>query len=258
MTYDPVGRVAVPGSERVLLEVRQPFSNHKGGQLAFGPDGFLYIGLGDGGSGGDPYENAQNKNVLLGKILRIDVDRPTVDRPYGIPVDNPFAAGGGRPEIFALGLRNPWRFSFDRETGRLFAGDVGQDEVEEIDIVVKGGNYGWNRMEGTQCYQPRVNCPREGFILPVAEYRHDEGVAVTGGFVYRGKTLPALQGLYVFGDFGTSTVWTIPATAAPGLRERTLLLPRSGLELSSFGEDAQGELYLLDLRGGIYRLVPAS
>jgi glucose/arabinose dehydrogenase len=257
MAFDPARRAALPGSERVLLEVPQPFSNHKGGQLAFGPDGYLYVGLGDGGSGGDPYGNGQNPTVLLGKILRLDVDGAAPGLAYGIPADNPFADGRGRAEIFALGLRNPWRFSFDRGTGRLFAGDVGQNEVEEVDLVVKGGNYGWNVMEGTQCYAPPRDCPRGGLIPPIAEYRHDEGVSITGGFVYRGAALPALRGRYVFGDFGAGTVWTIPAEGGAGLRARTELL-RSGLELSSFGEDAQAELYLLDLRGGVYRLVPAS
>jgi glucose/arabinose dehydrogenase len=257
MTYDPTRRAADPASEHILLEVPQPFSNHKGGQLVFGPDGYLYVGLGDGGSGGDPYGNGQNRNVLLAKILRLDVDHLSAGLAYGIPADNPFATGGGRPEIFAYGLRNPWRFSFDRATGRLFVGDVGQDAVEEVDIVTRGGNYGWNIMEGTQCYRPDRNCPTAGLLLPIAEYRHDEGNAVTGGYVYRGSALPGLQGHYLFGDFGAGTVWTIPAQDQPGLRTRTLLL-KSGLLLSSFGEDSHGELYLLDLKGGVYRLVPAS
>ena len=257
MTFDPERRAALPASEQVLLEVAQPFSNHKGGQLAFGPDGYLYVGLGDGGSGGDPQGNGQNPRTLLGKILRLDVDGEAPGLAYGIPPDNPFAGGGGRAEIFATGLRNPWRFSFDRETGRLFVADVGQDEVEEVDLVVKGGNYGWNVMEGTQCYLPPRDCARAGLLLPIAAYRHDEGVAITGGFVYRGNALRALRGQYVFGDFGSGTVWTILADGGAYLHPRALLL-RSGLELSSFGEDSKGELYLLDLRGGVYGLVPAS
>lgn len=266
LTYDPARRTADPASERILLEVAQPYSNHKGGQLAFGPDGFLYIGLGDGGSAGDPQGNGQNPDRLLGKLLRIDVDHPEAGREYGIPVDNPYFGAGdgharrGRPEIFALGLRNPWRFSFDRATGLLYAADVGQDTVEEVDIIVRGENYGWNVLEGTQCFRPARGCSRSGFVPPIAEYTHSEGNSITGGFVYRGRTLPALAGRYVFGDYGAGTVWTIaagPQTAGEGLRVRTVLL-NTGLALSSFGEDSRGELYLLDLRGGVYRLVPAS
>jgi glucose/arabinose dehydrogenase len=273
MTYDPARRGAAPASERVLLEVAQPYSNHKGGQLAFGPDGMLYVGLGDGGSGGDPHGNGQNAAQLLGKILRLDVDHPAPGLPYGIPPDNPFAAAQGgpnsayrpanRPEIFALGLRNPWRFSFDRETGLLYAADVGQDEIEEVDLIVRGGNYGWNVLEGTRCFRPSRDCPRAGFISPLAEYTHAEGISITGGFVYRGRALPALRGRYVFGDFGAGTVWTLPALDRTPLRDQAPLLDKTvllqtRLLLSSFGEDRQGELYLLDLRGGVYRLVPAS
>jgi glucose/arabinose dehydrogenase len=259
LSYDPARRVADPASERIVLEVPQPYSNHKGGQLAFGPDGFLYVGLGDGGSGGDPHGNGQNAWQLLGKILRLDVDHPSGGRAYGIPADNPFAAAqdGRRGEIFALGLRNPWRFAFDRESGLLYAADVGQDEVEEIDLIVNGGNYGWNVLEGTRCYRPDRNCPRAGFVAPIAEYTHAEGISVIGGFVYRGRALPGLRGRYLFGDFGSGIVWTIPAGPGEGLRERKELL-RTGFNLSSFGEDAAGEMYLLDLRGGVYRLVPAS
>jgi glucose/arabinose dehydrogenase len=259
LSYDPARRAADPASARVLLEVAQPYSNHKGGQLAFGPDGRLYVGLGDGGSAGDPHGNGQNAAVLLGKILRLDVDAPAAGLPYGIPPDNPFASArdGRRGEIYALGLRNPWRFSFDRETGLLYAGDVGQDEVEEVDLIVRGGNYGWNVLEGTRCFRPARDCPRAGMAPPIAEYTHAEGISITGGFVYRGRALPALRGRYVFGDYGAGTVWTLPAEAGAGLREKTVLL-RTRLALSSFGEDGQGELYLLDLQGGVYRLVPAS
>jgi glucose/arabinose dehydrogenase len=262
-TYDPARQAADPASERVLLEVSQPFSNHKGGQLAFGLDGFLYVGLGDGGSGGDPYGNGQNRDVLLAKILRLDVDSTSAGRAYGIPADNPFAGGGGRPEVFAYGVRNPWRFGFDRETGKLWLADVGQDRVEEVDVVTRGGNYGWNAMEGAECFRPARDCSRDGKIPPVAQYFHDEGISITGGFVYRGAAIPSLRGQYVFGDFGAGTVWTISAAAVDTLRAGALLpktvLLQSRLGLSSFGEDAQGELYLLDLyRGGVYRLVPAS
>jgi len=257
LSYDPARRAADPSSERVLLEVAQPYSNHKGGQLAFGPDGLLYVGLGDGGSGGDPHGNGQNATVLLGKILRLDIDAAV--QPYGIPPDNPYAAArdGSRHEIYALGLRNPWRFSFDRETGLLYAADVGQDEVEEVDLIVQGGNYGWNVLEGTHCFRPGRDCSRAGMVPPIAEYTHAEGISITGGFVYRGRALPDLRGRYVFGDYGAGTVWTIAAGPGAGLRGKTVLL-QSRLALSSFGEDSQGELYLLDLQGGVYRLVPAS
>ncbi len=263
--YDPARRAADPASHRVLLQIPQPYSNHKGGQMAFGPDGMLTIGLGDGGSGGDPHGNGQNRRTLLGKILRIDVDHPQGGLAYGIPEDNPFrgATDGSRPEIWAFGLRNPWRFSFDRATGDLYAADVGQDEVEEVDLIRKGGNYGWNIMEGSQCFLPSSGCSRTGLELPIAEYTHREGISITGGYVYRGQALPGLRGKYVFGDYGSGTVWTIP-TAGPAaasskadtLRPRTVLL-QSRLALASFGEDEAGELYLLDLAGGVYRLEPA-
>src|SRR6267142_6533183 len=184
VSADP--NVADPASAQVLLNVTQPpFTNHKGGQLAFGPDGFLYIGLGDGGSGGDPFGNGQSLQTLLGKMLRIDVDSTDPGLQYAIPADNPFAAGGGRPEIWAYGLRKPWRFSFERGTGRLFCGDVGQDKYEEIDILQSGGNFGWNVMEGMHCYNPASGCNKSGLILPIAEYDHNEGDAVIGGYVYK-------------------------------------------------------------------------
>ncbi len=235
-------------AERVLLTVEQPYRNHNGGMIAFGPDGLLYIGMGDGGSGGDPQNFAQDPDALLGKMLRIDVDG---GEPYGIPADNPFAEGGGRPEIFASGLRNPWRFSFDRETGELRAGDVGQNAIEEIDVIQRGGNYGWRRMEGTRCYEPSQGCRRDDLILPVAEYANGGGrCSVTGGYVYRGETVPALTGTYVYGDFCSGEIF--------GLRpEESTVLLDTGLSLASFGEDAAGELYVADLRGAVYRIVPA-
>jgi glucose/arabinose dehydrogenase len=191
------------GSELVMLEVNQPFANHNGGQLAFGDDGYLYIGLGDGGSEGDPFGNAQNRSSLLGKILRIDVDTFSAEEFYGIPADNPFAGNtlGYREEIYAYGLRNPWRFSFDRSGGTLWVGDVGQNREEEIDLVDKGKNYGWNVMEGTLCYSPSTGCNQTGLEPPVWEYSHDEGNAVIGGFVYRGSNLARLNGDYIYGEW---------------------------------------------------------
>jgi glucose/arabinose dehydrogenase len=234
---------------RVLLTVGQPFSNHNGGMIAFGPDGFLYIGLGDGGSAGDPGNRAQDPDVLLGKILRIDVDGR---RPYAIPEDNPFAAGGGRPEIYALGLRNPWRFSFDRRSGRLFAGDVGQREREEIDVIRSGRNYGWRILEGSRCFEPPEDCDRSGLKLPRTEYGHQrDRCSVTGGYFYRGRDVPGLARTYVFGDYCSGEIF--------GLRlgERSLLLD-TDLAISSFGEDEAGELYVVDHGGTIYRIAAAQ
>ena len=234
---------------RRLLTVDQPFANHNGGMLAFGPDGDLYIGLGDGGSGGDPGNRAQNPAALLGKILRIDVDGA---RPYAIPLGNPFANGGGRPEIYALGLRNPWRFAFDRADGRLLAGDVGQNQVEEIDVIERGGNYGWPILEGPLCYRPKAGCDPTGLTPPVAHYRHDRGrCSVTGGYVYRGSALPGLVGTYLFGDFCSGEIF--------GLRQgATSVLLDTDLQIASFGEDGDGELYVVDLGGAVYRIVGAG
>jgi glucose/arabinose dehydrogenase len=256
-TLQPGRLQAMPESEQIIMEVAQPYSNHNGGQLAFGPDGFLYIALGDGGSGGDPLGNGQNRGTLLGAILRIDVRARGDALRYAMPPDNPFANAkdGSRPEIWAYGLRNPWRFSFDRKTGDLYAGDVGQNLIEEVDRVVKGGNYGWNIMEGTVCYQPGTGCRQEGLRPPISEYDHEHGIAVTGGFVYRGRALPALYGRYLFGDFGSGTIWSIPAGGDHPRKPE--LLMETELALASFGEDLAGELYLVDLRGGVFKLVPA-
>ncbi|MFN7147066.1 MAG: PQQ-dependent sugar dehydrogenase [Myxococcota bacterium] len=196
-----------PASEEVLLTVRQPYSNHNGGHVAFGPDGSLYLALGDGGSAGDPEGNGQDTGTLLGKMLRIDVDGAA---PYGIPADNPFADGaGGLPEIYAWGLRNTWKFSFDAASGVLWAGDVGQDRREEIDIVENGGNYGWNLKEGTNCYEAPSPCDGGGLVDPVAEYTHAEGECVTGGFVYRGTEMPGYEGVYFYADYVSGTVWAL-------------------------------------------------
>jgi glucose/arabinose dehydrogenase len=238
-------------AERILLIVPQPYANHNGGMVAFGPDGYLYIGLGDGGSKGDPDNRAQNPNDFLGKILRIDVDRGD---PYGIPIDNPFAKAGGRPEIYALGLRNPWRFSFDLTTGDLLAADVGQYKWEEINLVVRGGNYGWRAMEGAHCFHPSTDCRTTMFSLPISEYFHDNGrCSITGGYVYRGRVIPSLVGAYVYGDFCSGEVFALHK-GGTGNEPRQIL--KSQLLISSFGEDAAGELYVLDHKGGVYRLSP--
>lgn len=252
VSSDP--NVADPASERILLTVNQPFDNHKGGQLVFGPDGFLYIGFGDGGSEGDPLGNGQNKNTLLGKVLRIDVNSQSGGTAYGIPPDNPFASGGGSPEIFAYGFRNPWRMSFDRGSGTLFAGDVGESRYEEVDIVQSGANYGWNIMEGFHCFNPPSGCNTGGLTMPIAEYSHSEGNAIIGGYVYRGSKIPGLQGAYIFGDYGTGKVWALTSNGS-GVWTRTLLLTAPG-SISSFGQDQAGELYVVQLSGVIYQLAP--
>jgi glucose/arabinose dehydrogenase len=247
---------ADPASERILLTVNQVgnFNNHKAGQLAFGPDGFLYFGLGDGGSEGDPFGNGQNTQTLLGKLMRIDVDGTSPGLQYRVPPDNPFVGGGGLPEIWAFGLRNPWRFSFDRATGRLFLADVGQDSFEEVDIVTKGGNYGWNIMEGFHCFNPPSGCNMAGLVLPIAEYSHAEGNAIIGGYVYHGAAIPALQGAYVFGDLGSGKIWALTETS-PNTFTRSLLAT-TGKTTSSFGQDQSGELYLVDYGGGnIFKIV---
>jgi len=259
---DPIR--ADPASERVLVRIEQPYANHNGGMVAFGPDGYLYVGMGDGGSGGDPENRAQDPTKLLGKILRIDVDHEAGGTPYAIPSDNPFADGaGGRPEIWALGVRNPWRFSFDREAGDLWIGDVGQSTWEEVDRSTqatgggRGANYGWRLMEGFACYDPAEGCPTGGLTLPVAVYGHDVGCAVTGGYVYRGSTSPVLRGAYLFGDYCSGRIWALDAAGRD--RQDPVLLLESGLSISSFGEGDDGELYATDLgQGALYRLVATA
>lgn len=243
-------------SEREVLRVEQPYANHNGGQLAFGPDGHLYIGLGDGGSAGDPEGRAQSLGTLLGKILRIS-PRPAGGEPYAVPPDNPFVGTpGARPEIWAFGLRNPWRFSFDRETGELWIGDVGQSAWEEVDVLAPGrggANLGWDLLEGSHPFEGSADGTRT--VLPIYEYPHDGAVcAVTGGFVYRGEATPALQGAYVFGDFCAGALEALAPRRgrAPAHRELGPVVPN----LASFGEDAEGELYALSLDGPVYRLVP--
>ena len=243
---------ASAATERIIMVVPQPYPNHNGGMVAFGPDRYLYIGRGDGGSRGDPQNRAQNPNEWLGKILRIDVNR---DRPYAIPADNPFAKGGGRPEVYAFGIRNPWRFSFDRETGMLWLADVGQNKWEEIDLVIAGGNYGWRIMEGTHCYNPDHGCSPEGLIFPIAEYGHEQGrCSITGGYVYRGQAMPALRGTYLFGDYCSGELFAMSAGANRKHSTAPLVLLHTGVRISSFGEDEAGEVYVVDHKGGIYRL----
>lgn len=252
--------VADPASAVTLLIIDQPYPNHNGGQLAFGPDGYLYIGMGDGGSGGDPQGNGQNTSVLLGKLLRIDVNTEG-EQPYGIPTDNPFVGqSDARPEVWAIGLRNPWRFSFDRETGDLFIADVGQGDYEEVNVhpasAGGGKNYGWNRMEGLHCFNPKSGCDRQGLELPVAEYDHSQGCSVTGGMRYRGTAAPAFGSTYFYGDYCSGTIWGL--SEAPGGTWRSTELLASGHSISSFGEDEAGEIYMTDLSdGGVYRLVAA-
>jgi glucose/arabinose dehydrogenase len=255
VTDEPLPPRLDPSTERVLLTVDQPYANHNGGQLAFGPDGLLYMALGDGGSGGDPHGNGQNPDVLLGKILRIDVDAE--DGSYAIPPENPFANGGGAPEVLLFGLRNPWRFSFDRGTGLLWIGDVGQNAAEEIDridpIADAGANLGWSLMEASQCFSG-PDCSTDGLTLPVAEYGRDLGCSVTGGYVYRGDAIGELRGWYLFSDFCSGLLFGVPSDAEGVIGPRTLL--ETGVSVSTFGEAPDGELYLADLGGGrIYRIV---
>jgi glucose/arabinose dehydrogenase len=237
-------------TERVLLTIDQPYRNHNGGLNLFGPDSMLYIGMGDGGSGGDPHNNGQRLDTLLGKMLRIDVDGGT---PYRVPSDNPFVGRpGARGEIWAYGLRNPWRFSFDRR--RLFLADVGQNAWEEIDLIQRGGNYGWRMMEGAHCFGSPNSCDRSGLILPIAEYGREGGCSVTGGYVYRGSRIRELMGRYLFADYCSGRLWILSEGAAGRWSMNTLL--DSGLRVSSFGEDQDGELYVVDHGGAIYRIVP--
>ncbi|MDQ4025652.1 MAG: PQQ-dependent sugar dehydrogenase [Actinomycetota bacterium] len=254
---------ASKASERVILRVDQPFANHNGGGLVFGPDGMLYVALGDGGSAGDPQGNGQRKDTLLGKVLRIDV----AATPYEVPEDNPFA---GRPdargEIWAYGLRNPWRISFDRATGDLWIADVGQGEWEEVNREPAGSpggvNYGWNVKEGRACYPAGDQCSATGEVLedmtdPLAVYSHDHGCSVTGGFVYRGPAFPRLRGNYFFGDYCSGKVWAVAAGGSDRQQPEELL--DTDLSISSFGEDDRGEVYVTDLAGGgLYRLRPAA
>ena len=243
---------ADPASGAILLTIPHPdFANHNGGQLQFGPDGYLYVGTGDGGSGGDPSNHAQDLTQLLGKLLRIDVDHGL---PYTIPASNPFfGRGNARNEIWAYGLRNPWRFSFDRSSGDLWIGDVGQDTYEEVDLQpatsIGGENYGWRKMEGFHCFNPSTNCTDPSFTMPILEYTHAQGAcSITGGYRYRGTQIPSLKGAYLYGDYCTGSIWT--ATQTNGVWTSKTLFTTT-IRISSFGEDVSGELYVMDVAKGI-------
>jgi glucose/arabinose dehydrogenase len=251
LSEDP--NVADPDSAAQILFVEQPYPNHNGGHLAFGPDGYLYIGLGDGGSGGDPQGRAQNLNELLGKMLRLDV---LGGEPYAIPPDNPFLAGPAAREIWAYGLRNPWRYSFDRAAGDLYIADVGQNAYEEVNFQPAGSaggeNYGWDYLEGLHPFEGE---PPPGLIAPVAEYAQAEGgCSVTGGYVYRGQQMPELSGIYFFGDYCSGLIWALFRNAAGEWQQQ--LAFETGFSISSFGEDEAGELYVVDHGGGVHRLAP--
>jgi glucose/arabinose dehydrogenase len=248
-------------SGRTLLRVKQPYANHNGGHIAFGPDGYLYIGLGDGGSGGDPGNRAQSRSTLLGKLLRIDVNKRTGSLPYGIPSTNPYVGRSGLDQIWAFGLRNPWRFSFDRSTGDLWIGDVGQGSWEEVDRALASSgrnagravNYGWRVMEGAHCFSPSSGCVRTGKTLPLTEYGHTNGrCSITGGYVYRGTTYPDLVGAYLFADYCSGEVWFVDRGAARGVTPPRALDTNS--RITSFGEDEAGELYLTSAEGTVYRI----
>jgi glucose/arabinose dehydrogenase len=251
---NPLENVAEADSEEILLRIEQPYANHNGGGLAFGPDGYLYVGTGDGGSAGDPQGNAQRLDTRLGKLLRIDVDGVA---PYAVPADNPFAAGGGLPEIWAYGLRNPWRFSFDRLNGDLYIGDVGQARWEEIDVLPAGApggaNFGWNIREGLHAYAGQST---EGFVEPVAEYDHGEGCSVTGGVVVRSPSLAEWQGVYLYGDYCTGTIWGL--VRRPSGAWQSAALFDTDFSITAFGQDVHGEVYVVDQAGGVYRLQGAS
>jgi glucose/arabinose dehydrogenase len=256
-----MGETAAPRLRRVVYEVVQPYPNHDAGQLVFGPDGELYVGWGDGGWHGDPHGNGQNPAAALGKMLRLHVD-PRGEAPYAIPPDNPFLhAPGALPETFALGLRNPWRYAFD-PAGRLVVADVGQDAWEEIDLVRAGGNYGWNVREGRHCFAPSEGCATKGLTDPIYEYGHDAGRSITGGYVYRGRKIPALAGRYVFGDFVSGRIWALvlpPVGAEDRPATDVAALGLWPILISTFGQDPDGELYVGDFgRKAVYRIVPAG
>ncbi|CAN5226009.1 PQQ-dependent sugar dehydrogenase [soil metagenome] len=248
---------ADPDSELVLYKFAQPFGNHNGGKLAFGPDGYLYVSAGDGGSGGDPQNHGQNRSTLLGTIMRIDVDDREGNNNYAIPADNPYKGNsqGYMEEIYAYGLRNVWKFSFDFETNRLWAADVGQNRIEEVNIIENGGNYGWNIMEASDCFEPKSNCNTSRLILPVHEYLQESGAgrSITGGFVYRGESIPSLKGKYIYGDYQSGNVWALGYDGSKATSND--LLFNSGKFISGFGLDSQNEIYVLSYTDGkIYKL----
>lgn len=252
-TTDPGANTTDIATEQLVMDIPQPDTNHNGGQLAFGPDGFLYLAIGDGGGAGDPDNNAQNRANLLGTILRIDVDNPTTGLNYSIPSSNPFLGNSTiREEIYAYGLRNPWRMSFDPQTGALWTGDVGQGAREEINVIQSGGNYGWKLFEGTDCFSG--DCDVSGLIPPIFEYGHSNGDrSITGGYVYRGDAIASLQGKYVYGDFVSGRIWTIDTDGT-----NNELLIASGLNIASFGTDVSQELYVCAFDGAIYRFAEVA
>lgn len=256
MTSADGGKTFPANTYTELLSFDQPYTNHDGGGVTFGKDGYLYLSFGDGGSGGDPLNNGQNKQSFFSKILRIDVDNPMNGKPYGIPASNPWAMGGGEPATFAYGLRNPFRFSVDRETNELWIGDVGQNAWEEIDDRVKPGtNLGWRYREGMHCYQPMNGCPTMGLTDPIAEYDHSQGSAVIGGVVYRGKSMPMLQGTYFYGDNGSGNIWSL--TIGMDNKPVVTQIPHgNGGGWVDFGEDNDGEVYALSLYGQVFKLGP--
>ncbi|WP_373049535.1 PQQ-dependent sugar dehydrogenase [Vulgatibacter sp.] len=244
---EPLGRAR---NERILLRQQQPYVNHNAGQLQFGPDGLLYVGFGDGGSAGDPQDNAQDPSTFLGKMLRIDVDGTEGEKPYAVPGDNPFVGREGwLPEIWALGLRNPWRYSFDPR-GRLVVADVGQNAWEEIDLVQSGDNLGWDHREGFHCYEPQKACRSEGLVDPIYEYGHDVGQSITGGYVYTGSRIPALRGKYLFTDFASGRLWALELPKERQRVEKAQELGRTGRAVATLGRDARGEIYLADFSSG--------
>ncbi len=253
---------ALADSEVEIMRLKQPYWNHNGGTIAFGPDGYLYIGLGDGGSANDPKGNGQNLSTLLGSILRIDVDRPTTGARYSVPSDNPFVnTEGARPEIWAYGLRNVWRLAFDRKTGHLWAADVGQNLWEEINIIEKGGNYGWNYREAAHPFGRDGKTAGSEFIDPVWEYDHEIGKSITGGYVYRGSKLPELTGCYVYGDYVSGHLWALKYDTRNKTVGSNLSIPSDGFQVISFGEDEKGEIYIMVVSAtgrGIYTLEKAD
>lgn len=237
-------------SEQILLTFPQPFANHNGGAIFFGKDGFLYIASGDGGSGGDPQNNSQNLGNLLGKILRIDVNRTEGNLQYAIPPDNPFVSTpNARREIYAYGLRNPWKTSLDKQTGRIWSADVGQNAREEVNLIERGGNYGWRFREGKICYNPAANCPSQDLVEPIWDYSHAEGRSVTGGYVYRGRKFTELRGKYIYGDYISGKVWVLTYDEANKTVKNENLLQVLGA-ISSFGQDEEGEVYVCNYQSG--------
>jgi len=251
--------------EQVILEVRQPWGNHNGGTVVFGPDGYLYLGIGDGGAANDPYKNGQNKNTLLGSIIRIDVSESSAMEPYSIPEDNPLVGQDSfRPELWAWGLRNPWRMSFDPKTGMLWTGDVGQNKWEEIDIIKKGGNYGWSLREGKHAFKKAKENPPH-FINPVHEYGRRDGGSITGGHVYRGANIPALNGSYVFSDYISRKIWALqPSEENDSSYNSTRIAKQTPIAIASFGETPTGEILACGFpnpyasKGKIYQLFPSN